>query len=119
MTVPVAIPVSLAERPADLHERRSGLLEHHLFIELARLLRFPRELPALLFFFGGSHRNVVVPLADAGGVLWIDVKRVLVGIQIDALALGVNLVLAVAAVPLRDGGVLVHVLEDLPPSHAR
>ena len=61
----------------------------------------------------------MVPLADAGGVLWIDVKRVLVGIQIDALALGVNLVLAVAAVPLRDGGVLVHVLEDLPPSHAR
>src|SRR5437773_2479586 len=112
VAVAIAVSISLAKRPANLHERSSGLLEHNLLIELPCLLRFPRELPALLFFFRRGHRDVVLSLADAGGILWIDVKRVLVGIQIDALALGVNLVLAVAAVPLRDGGVLVHVLED-------
>src|SRR5437762_2868021 len=113
VVVTIAIPTSLAEWPADLHECSSGLLEHHLFIELARLLRFPRELPALLFFFCGSHRNVVLSLADAGSILGIDVKRVVVSIQADALAFGVNLMLAVAPVPLGDGGVLVHVLDDL------
>src|SRR6266403_3311827 len=43
----------------------------------------------------------------------------LVGIEIHGPALRVDIVLAVLLVPLRDGRVLIHVLDDFPPADAR
>src|SRR5579863_2099122 len=120
--IPVAVAVAIAvpgDRRADLDELRGRLLEHHLLIELARLLGFPGQLPPLLLFLGSGHRNIVLALADPGSVLGIDKERVLVSLEAHALALGVDLVLAVRLVPLGDGGVLVHVLDNLPPADAR
>src|ERR1700688_2160396 len=42
----------------------------------------------------------------------------LVILQIDQAAFGINFMLAVSAIPLRDRRVFVHVLDDLPPADA-
>ena len=58
-------------------------------------------------------------ILHARGVGGINHQRVLVVAQVHLLPGGVNLMLAVRLVPLRDGRVLVHVLDDFPPADAR
>src|SRR5579859_3488957 len=55
-------------------------------------------------------------MADAWGVVGINLEGMFVALEIDLFALGVNLVLAVGFVPLGDGRVLVHVLDNLTPA---
>src|ERR1700687_1888714 len=104
---------------ADLDYRRLGLLEYQLFVDGADLgLFFVGFLAARTIFFRGGLRNVVFEVADTRGVFGVDVQGVLVGVEIDLLALGVDLVFAVRLIPLGDGRVLVHVLDDFAPAHA-
>ena len=60
----------------------------------------------------------MLQVANTRCVVSINLQRVLVALQVDVLAFGVDFVLAVRLVPLGHGRVLVHVLDDLPPSHA-
>src|SRR5271166_1351348 len=119
VAVAIAVPGRLRNGGADGDELGSGLLQHQLLVELPRLLGFPSQLAPPLLLFRCGHWNVVLALADADGVILVDLQRVLVASQVDVLALGVNLVLAVGLVPLGDRGVLVHVLDDVPPPDAR
>src|SRR5580700_1249664 len=104
---------------ANLHDGLGGLLQHELFVNAANLGGlFERLLAANTVFFGRGHRNVVFQVANARGVFGINAERVLVALQIDLLAFGEDVVLAVFLVPLGDGRVLVHVLDDFAPAHA-
>src|SRR6266481_7761805 len=58
-------------------------------------------------------------MADTRGVFGVDFQGMLVSVEIDLLALGVNFVFAVGLVPFGDGRVLVHVLDDFAPAYAR
>src|SRR5262249_23699515 len=69
-------------------------------------------------FFGGRQRDVVFEVANPRGVLRVNHQRVLVAAEVHVLTLGVDLVLAVRLVPLGDGGVFVHVFDDLAPADA-
>src|SRR2546421_440113 len=57
-------------------------------------------------------------MAHASGVFRVNLERVLVRSEINALPLGIDFMLAVRPIPLRDGRVLVHVLNDLAPADA-
>src|SRR5262252_1597440 len=92
---------------ADLNSGLLGLLQHQLFVDGADLgLLFVSLLAARAIFFGGGQRNVVLEMAHASGILGVNLERVLVRREVDALALGVDFMLAVGAVPLSDGRVL-------------
>src|SRR4029077_18296080 len=81
-------------------------------------LFFVGLLAAGAIFFRGGQRDIVLEVADAGGVFGVNLQGMLVGVEIDFLALGVDFVLAVGLVPFGDGRVLVHVLDDLAPAYA-
>src|SRR5271168_2593410 len=105
---------------ADLNHRGLGLLEDELFIDGAHFGLFLEGLlAARAIFFGGRQRNVVFEVADASGVIGINIQRVFEALKIDALALGVDFVFAVVLVPLGNRRVLVHVFDDLAPAYAR
>src|SRR5580704_7382356 len=105
---------------ADLNDCRLGLLEDEFFVDGANFGLFLEGLfAARAIFFRGGLRNVVFEVADASGVIGINFQRVFKALQIDALAFGVDFVFAVVLVPLGDGCVLVHVLDDLAPADAR
>src|SRR5258707_8910724 len=57
-------------------------------------------------------------MANAGSVISVNFQGVLVALKVDTLTFRVNLMLAVGLVPLGDGRVLVHVLDDLAPADA-
>src|ERR1700753_2318136 len=80
-------------------------------------LLFERLLAARAIFFGCGQWNVVLEMAHASGVVGVNAERVFKTLQVDVFSLGVNLMLAVVLVPLRDSRVLVHVLDDLAPAH--
>src|SRR5882757_1626321 len=104
---------------ADLHDRRLGLLQNEFFVDGANpglLLKSGLATDAVLF--GGGQRNVVLQVANARGVIGINDQRVFVRAEVDVLALGVNLVLAMVLVPLGHSRVLVHVFDDVAPAHA-
>src|SRR5215470_3981416 len=104
---------------ADLHSSLLGLLQHQLFVDGANLgLLFVGLLAARAVFFGGGQGDVVLEMAHASRVFGVNLERVLVRSEIDALALGVDFVLAVGAVPLGDRCVFVHVFDDLAPADA-
>ena len=105
---------------ADLNDRRLGLLENEFFVDGADFGLFLEGLlAARAIFFRGGLRNVVFEVADASGVIGVNLQRVFEALEIDALALGVDFVFAVVLVPLGDRRVLVHVLDDLAPAYAR
>src|SRR5258705_12102035 len=60
----------------------------------------------------------MLKVADAGGVFGVNLQGMLVSVEIDLLALGVNFVLAVGLVPFGHSRVLVHVLDDFAPAYA-
>src|SRR3984893_6071768 len=104
---------------ADLDYGGLSLLQHQLFVDGADFgLFFVGLLAARAIFFRGGQRNVVFEVADTRGVFSVDLQGVLVGIEIDFLALGVDLMLAVRLVPLGDGRILVHILDDFAPAYA-
>src|SRR5208283_4726463 len=104
---------------ADLHDGLLRLLQDELFVDGADFgLLFESLLAAEAVFFGGGHRDVVLDVANAGGVIGINHERVLVGAEVDGLAFGVDFVLAVGLVPFGDSRVLVHVFDDLAPADA-
>src|SRR5262249_8136321 len=103
---------------ADLNDGRLGLLENELFVDGAHFgLFFEGLLTARAIFFGSGQGHIVLEVANASGVIGVNDQRVFEGFEIDVLALGVDFVFAVILVPLRDGRVLVHVFDDLTPSH--
>src|SRR5271167_2300392 len=105
---------------ADLNDGRLGLFENELFVDGANLGLFLEGLlAARAIFFRGGLRDVVLEVANAGGVIGVDLQGVFKALEIDALALGVDFVFAVVLVPLGNGRVLVHVLDDLAPAYAR
>src|SRR5215469_2456691 len=109
-------PSDVVER-ANLHNPRLRLFENQLFVDGANLgLLFEGLLAANAVFFGRGHRDVVLDVADASGIRSVDLQRMLVAAEVDVLALGVDFMFAVGAVPLGDGGVLVHIFEDLAPA---
>src|SRR5437016_6689350 len=57
-------------------------------------------------------------MAHASSVLGVDLERVLIAIEVHLLPLGVDFMFAVSTIPLGDGRVLVHVLDDLAPADA-
>src|SRR5262249_47397396 len=75
-------------------------------------------LAARAVLFNSDQRNIVLEMAHAGGVLGVNLERVFIRLEVDVLPLGVDLMLAVRAVPLRDGRVLMHILDNLPPADA-
>src|SRR5260370_10444422 len=102
---------------ANLDDGRLGLLENEFFVygaDLGLLLESLLATEAVLF--GGSQGNVVFEMANAGGICGVNDERMVRGVEIDVLALGVDLVLAMVLVPLGDSGVLVHVFDDLAPA---
>src|SRR6266849_1602442 len=104
---------------ADLDYRGLGLLQDQLFVDGADLGLFLVGLLATgTIFFRGGLRNVVFQVADTRGVFGVDFQGVFIGVEINLLALGVDLVLAVGLVPLGDGRVLVHVFDDFAPADA-
>ncbi len=104
---------------ADLHDRRLRLLQHQLFVNGPDLgLFLVSFLAASAVFFRRGHRNVVLKVAHARSVFGVNLQGMLKALQVDALALGVDLVLSVVLIPLGHGRVLMHVLDDLPPTHA-
>src|SRR5260370_29772361 len=138
MPIPIAIPVRWGDGDrlarvsyvgrdgfgavldsADLHDGRLGLLQHQLFVNRANLgLLFVSLLPARAILFSRGQRNIVLEVPHASGVFGVDLQRVFVTLEIDALAFGVDFMLAVGLVPFGDGRVLVHVLDDLAPADA-
>src|SRR5260370_42315544 len=60
----------------------------------------------------------MVPLTAPSLIFSVDQKRTLVILQVDRFAFGVNLMLAMGAIPFRHGSILVHVLDNLAPPHA-
>src|SRR5882762_6618049 len=103
---------------ADLHDRRLGLLQNEFFVDSANPgLLFESRLAANAVLFGSGQGNVVFQVPNARSVTGVNDQRMLVGAEVDALALGVNLVLSVVLVPLGDGRVLVHVFDDVAPAH--
>ena len=108
-------------RGANLHQVGLGLLQDHFLVHLAGLrglLGFPRGFAAGLFFFRRGQGHVVLRLRTRAASSAFTCQRVLGGIKLHALARGVDGVLAVGLVPLRHAGVLVHVLDDVPPADA-
>src|SRR5713101_3971568 len=104
---------------ADLDNRGLGLLEDQFFVDGADFgLFLVGLLAAGAVFFRSSQRNVVFEVTDTRSVFGVNLQRMLIGFEIDLLALGVDLVLAVGLVPLRDGRVLVHVFDDFAPADA-
>ena len=104
---------------ANLDHRFVGLLKHELFVNAADFGGFlMRLLAADAVFFGRGQRNIVLEFADARSIFGIDAERVFVALQVDFLALGEDVVLAVLLVPLSHGRVLVHVFDDFAPTHA-
>src|SRR3984893_11392163 len=104
---------------ADLDYGGLSLLQHPLFVDGADFgLFFVGSLAARAIFFRGGQRNVVFQVADTGSVIGVDFQGMFVGVEIDLLALGVDFVLAVRLVPLGDGRILVHVLNDFAPAYA-
>ena len=105
----------------DLHNFLRRLLQHQFFVNFADARFFLQEFGAApcTIFLGGGYGHIVVNAADASGVFFVNHQRVLVGIEAHGAALGIDVVLAVFLVPLRDGRVLVHVLDDLAPADAR
>src|SRR5258708_33951822 len=104
---------------ADLHDSGLGLLEDELFVDGADLgLLFVGLFAARPLFFGGGQWNVMLEMANAGGVISVNFQGVLVALKVDTLTLRVNLMLAGGLVPLGDGRILVHVLDDLAPADA-
>src|SRR5882757_9254502 len=102
----------------DLDDRRLRLLQYQLFVDSTNTgLLLKSRLAADAVLFSSGQRNIVLQVANARSVIGVDDQRVFVGAEVDILALGVNLVLAVVLVPLGDGRVLVHVLDDVAPSH--
>src|SRR5216683_1265179 len=94
---------------ADLDNRGLGLLEDQFFVDGADFgLFLVGLLAAGAVFFRSSQRNVVFEVADTRRVFGVNLERMLIGFEIDLFALGVDFVLAVRLVPLRDGRVLVH-----------
>src|ERR1700679_3225754 len=57
-------------------------------------------------------------MTNAGSIVFVDAERVFVAVKINLLTFGEDFVLAVLLVPLSDGRVLVHVLDNLPPADA-
>src|SRR5579859_7531255 len=103
---------------ANLHDRRLGLLQNQFFVDGADpSLLFESHLAADAVLLGSGQRNVVLQVANACRIIGINDQRVLVGAEVDALALGVNLVFPVVLVPLGHGRVLVHVFDDVAPAH--
>src|SRR5580700_3110214 len=103
---------------ADLNDGRLGLFEHQLFIDGADFGLFLESLFAAgAIFFRGGLRDVVFEVADAGGVIGVNLQGVFKALQIDALALRVDFVFAVVLVPLGNRRVLVHVFDDLAPAY--
>src|SRR5215472_9864974 len=85
---------------ADLHHRFRRLLENQLLVDSAHLGGFLVGLPAArAVFFGGRERNVVLEMANARGIIGIDLERMLVALEVNFFALGENLVLAMGLVP--------------------
>src|SRR2546429_8546938 len=81
-------------------------------------LFFVGLLAADAVFLGRRQRNVVLEMAHASSVLGVDLERVLIAIEVHLLPLGVDFMFAVSTIPLGDGRVLVHVLDDLAPADA-
>src|SRR5208283_508598 len=104
---------------ADLHDGWLRLLQNELLVDGADFgLLFESLLAAEAVFFGSGHRDVVLDVANAGGVIGVNLEGVFVGAEVDGLALGVDFMLAVGLVPLGDGRVFVHVFDDLAPADA-
>src|SRR5208337_1291408 len=104
---------------ADLHDRLLGLLQNQLLVDSANPgLLFESRLAANAIFLGSRQGNVVLQVTNARRVIGVNDQRVLVRVQVDTLALGIDFVLAVVIVPLRDGRVLVHVFNDVAPADA-
>src|SRR3974390_311699 len=57
-------------------------------------------------------------MTHPGSIFGVNNQRVFESLEVDVLALGVNLVLAVVLIPLGDGGILVHIFDDLAPSNS-
>src|SRR5581483_8158914 len=97
----------------DLHNGRLRLLQNQLLIDRPNLCRLFKSLAAAnLVFLGSGHGDVVLAFAHASGIIGIDDQGVFVIVEADALALGIDLVLAVGLIPLGDGGVFVHIFND-------
>src|SRR5258708_9030285 len=104
---------------AALHDRRLRLRQHQLFVNGPDLgLFLVSFLAASAVFFRRGHRNVVLKVAHARSVFGVNLQGMLKALQVDALALGVDLVLSVVLIPLGHVRVLMQVLDDLPPTHA-
>src|SRR4029077_18782407 len=104
---------------ANLHNGFRGLLEDELLIDPANLgSLFHGLAAACAIFLGRGLGDIVLEMTDAVGVLIVNLERVLVMEEIDLATLGINLMLAVGLVPLGDGRVLVHVLDDFAPADA-
>ena len=70
---------------ADLDHRRLGLLQNQLFVDGANLgLLFESLLAAGVVFLGGGQGDVVLEMANAGGVIGVDLQGVLEALEIDA-----------------------------------
>src|ERR1700730_12345321 len=104
---------------ANLNDRFGGLFQHQLFVNAPNLGSFLVGLAtASAVFFSGGQRNVMYKVTNARCILCIDAQSVLVALEVNLFALGENLVLAVLFVPLRDGRVLVHILDNFAPADA-
>src|SRR4029077_14117068 len=102
---------------ANLNDGLLGLLENQFFIDGANLgLLLESLLAADAVLFGSGQRDVVFEMVNAGSVFGVNDQRMLEGFKVHGLALGVDLVLAVALVPLGNSSVLVHVFDDLAPA---
>src|ERR1039458_8621340 len=111
---------------ADLHQVRTGLLfEHLLAVEFHHALVFLRlfELGvagAGLLFTGilGDAQAVEIVLDFVGDNGFAQDQGVFLAFQLDGLAAGKNLVLAVLLIPFREGRGHVHLLDDVAPADA-
>src|SRR6202795_1374512 len=104
---------------ADLHYRRLRLLEDQLFVDGTDFGLFGQGLlAAYAVFFARGEGNVVLEVANAGGVVGVDDEGVFERIEADGFTLGVNLVFAVILVPFRHRRIFVHVFDDLAPAYA-
>src|SRR5271154_4568889 len=71
---------------ADLNDCRLGLFENQLFVNSANFGLFLEGLlAARTIFFRSRQRNVVFEVADASGVIGVNVQRVFEALKIDAL----------------------------------
>src|SRR2546428_7387330 len=77
-----------------------------------------RELPASAIFLLQPRSAGLLLLAHSGCVLCTDFQRVLIALQIDFFAFGIDLVLSVLPIPLGDCRVLVHIFDDLTPANS-